>query len=575
MGDDRVNWLRTSVLRQLLLLFFCILLPLSVISLMSLSHINLQLREEILESARTSANDLASRLDNQLANSQELAGTVNMQVRTNRLSNPKYSYDLYEWVSDVNFVRDLLTNIKQSNPLLSNVRIYLPLNHLILNANGYPNGSVQRMSETKYEELRELQSQTGGVMRLNGAAVLLHYASLTNSVSISEIEISPKELFNYLHNNAGNGTAEFSLYLMSDESFLRDPTRSELSDSIEANALSVEGGSFIETEDCFLFASRLSYSGLMLYQAIPTDALFRSQDTSTVFYTLFLVMIFVCVIVFFAGAYRLIHRPMHQLITAFDEIERGNFAVRVHSSEAKDFGYLYDGFNRMAGNLGALILQDYQQKLLLQKAELKQLQAQINPHFLYNSFFMLHRMINMDMQEESKEVAKLLGGYFQYITNTNADTVPLSDEYDHAVIYANIQRKRFEGRIDVEIEPLPEDYRNMMVPKLILQPLLENAYNYGMDSKLNGGYLRMWFMQTPERLSVTIEDNGADLTDEKLAAIQQSFAIYEQGAAEVTGLINILRRLQIYYEREDVMTVKRSELGGFSVTIHIYRDKGE
>ena len=89
----------------------------------------------------------------------------------------------------------------------------------------------------------------------------------------------------------------------------------------------------------------------------------------------------------------MVHKPLSKLTDAFDEVEHGNFQVQIIQTGNDDFAYLYHAFNNMALKLSRLIERDYNQKLLLQKAEMKQLQAQINPHFLYNTFIMLQRMI--------------------------------------------------------------------------------------------------------------------------------------------------------------------------------------
>ena len=135
-------------------------------------------------------------------------------------------------------------------------------------------------------------------------------------------------------------------------------------------------------------------------------------NTTPVLVLLFLLFVFGACILFFIGVYRLIHKPLYQFTTAFEELENGNFSVTINDTHSADFAYLFQAFNNMTSKLSRLIEQDYHQKMLLQKAELKQLQAQINPHFLYNSFFMLQRMIKMGLSEESQEMASALGNIF-------------------------------------------------------------------------------------------------------------------------------------------------------------------
>lgn len=132
--------------------------------------------------------------------------------------------------------------------------------------------------------------------------------------------------------------------------------------------------------------------------------------------------------------------------------------------------------NDMEDRLSRLIEEVYVQKNLTQKAQLKQLQAQINPHFLYNSFFTLSRRIKRQDYDNAEEFARHLGNYFKYLTRDGSDFIALRQEVEHAKSYATIQQARFSSRVRVCFEQLPDSCSGLMVPRLILQPLLENSF---------------------------------------------------------------------------------------------------
>lgn len=285
----------------------------------------------------------------------------------------------------------------------------------------------------------------------------------------------------------------------------------------------------------------------------------------------------ISVLIFFVGVINIIHRPLNKLVNAFLTVETGDLNIRIHETSKSEFSYLYSGFNDMADHLENLIDEVYNQKMMLQKAEFKQLQAQINPHFLYNSFFMLQRMIQKNMQEESLEMAKGLGIYFKYITKNNSDCVLLKDEYQHAKIYSNIQAMRFEGRIETSFGELPDAYAAFAVPRLILQPIIENAYNYGLENKYCDGLLMVSFHTQDNGLSIVIEDNGDELTDEKLSQLSDKLkmtAVFED-SAEITGLINIFRRIHSFYKNSSTLILSRSDIGGLKVTIFLSNENEE
>lgn len=321
--------------------------------------------------------------------------------------------------------------------------------------------------------------------------------------------------------------------------------------------------------DYYVFSYKIPSLSAQYIRLIPTDSLLKNIHTAPVLIVLFFLFVFGACILFFIGVYRLIHKPLHQFTTAFEELEKGNFSVTIDDTSSADFAYLFRSFNTMTSKLNRLIEQDYNQKMLLQKAELKQLQAQINPHFLYNSFFMLQRMIKMELSEESQEMASALGKYFRYLTRNSMDNVTLETEYEHAKTYAYIQGLRFAGRIQIEFEDLPAEYKNLPVPKLILQPLLENAFNYGLNNKMENGLLKIHFLHSEESLTIIVEDNGEELTDELLQSLEEKLNTAKDTSTdyEMTGLLNIQRRLAIFSDYTYSLNISRSDMGGLCVSI--------
>ena len=161
----------------------------------------------------------------------------------------------------------------------------------------------------------------------------------------------------------------------------------------------------------------------------------------------------------------------------------------------------------MAHILDNLIHKVYEQKILTQRAELKQLQSQINPHFLYNRFFNIYRLAKDEDCENIVLFSKYLGNYYQYITRNAASEVPLSAEYEHAVNYCSIQKFRFDGRLEIRLSPLPEAFRSLKVPRMIIQPILENAFEHGLN-QVPSPSLCLNIFQEDDALILSVENNG-------------------------------------------------------------------
>lgn len=276
---------------------------------------------------------------------------------------------------------------------------------------------------------------------------------------------------------------------------------------------------------------------------------------------------------FALSTYKFIHKPMLTLVKSFRRIEHGDLSIHIAHESKDEFRYLYGRFNQMVDNLRSLIDQVYKQKIMAQRAELKQLQSQINPHFLYNSFFILNTMAKMGDTERIEQFTTLLGEYFEFVTRNASDLVALEQEIHHARMYAEIQELRFSRRIQVRFDPLPDELRSLPVPRLIVQPIIENAFKHSLEKKVKNGLIVVRFEKAGGQVHIIVEDNGDRLTDAVLKQIRKSL-YEEQDQAETTGMVNIHRRIRITFGEDNGLRTERSELGGLSVTI-LLADGGE
>lgn len=265
-----------------------------------------------------------------------------------------------------------------------------------------------------------------------------------------------------------------------------------------------------------------------------------------------------------------VHEPLRILVQAFERMKEGNLKEHIYHTNNDEFSYLYQAFNDMGDRLDQMINEVYIQQNLVQKAQLKQLQAQINPHFLYNSFFILSRRIKRQDFESAERMASHLGDYFKYLTRDGADFIPLRQEVEHAVSYAAIQQERFSGRIKVQFGKLPDAYEGVLVPRLILQPLLENSFGHGLEDKMSDGILQVSFQTETGKVLILVEDNG-EASEEVIEKMQASLCAAEP--KEVTGIINIHRRLQMYFHGNGGLRVTKSGMGGAAITIYIPADE--
>ncbi|WP_336790407.1 sensor histidine kinase [Paenibacillus sp. MMO-177] len=277
-----------------------------------------------------------------------------------------------------------------------------------------------------------------------------------------------------------------------------------------------------------------------------------------------------CAIVIYAfSTYKFVHKPLLLLVQSFRKMEGGALDIHIDHEKKDEFGYLYNRFNQMISKLQTLIDQDFKQTMMMQKAELKQLQSQIKPHFLYNSFFILNSLAKTGDLERVELFTNMLGEYYRFITRNGEDNVLLAEEARHSRMYTEIQKLRFSRRIKVEFDELPKDMERIRVPRLIIQPIIENAYEHSLEKMTNEGLLRVSFGMDQEEARVIVENNGDHpLGDERLEMLQARLDSKGE-SGEMTGMINIHRRIMLTYGEGSGLYLSRSELNGMKVEIRI------
>ncbi|MFD2333431.1 sensor histidine kinase [Cohnella sp. GCM10020058] len=319
-----------------------------------------------------------------------------------------------------------------------------------------------------------------------------------------------------------------------------------------------------------------SYSAslkMTLLSFIPERAVLGTLDQYRVYLWLISAVALVVIVVFSYYMYRLIHRPLSKLVRAFGKVETGDLQVAFVSNRSDEFQYLFDRFNGMVARLNTLIFEVYEQKISAQASELKQLQSQINPHFLYNSFYLLYRMTKAHDYDNATRFTKYLGDYFQYMTRTGSQEVTLANELSHARVFADIQSIRFGNRIAFRMQDLPAKFADVVVPRLILQPVVENVYQHGFSEGHEGRFLSVEFEEKETdaglpTLAIVFEDNGKGMDDETLDKWQALLG----GASrpeETTGMYNVHRRLSLWFGADGGVEIAQREGGGLRVSVRI------
>ena len=264
-----------------------------------------------------------------------------------------------------------------------------------------------------------------------------------------------------------------------------------------------------------------------------------------------------------------ITRPIKKLMSNIALVEKGQFD-NLQAVESRDeIGHLASRFNRMSAELKQLVERIQKGEGEKAAAEIRALQSQINPHFLYNTLGSVKWIASIQKADKIADMTDALIAMLRYAAKHEGSIVPLRDEFANLENYMTIQNVRYYNRIRLRCEA-KDDLLDRRVPKMILQPLVENAIFHGLAEKEEGGEIVIRVDQLPSQISIEISDNGIGMDDETLQAVQTALRRHEVGSEDETGgigLANIRRRLQLHYGRQyDIRCT--SELGeGTSFTL--------
>ncbi len=241
---------------------------------------------------------------------------------------------------------------------------------------------------------------------------------------------------------------------------------------------------------------------------------------------------------------RAITDPLRRLTSTMEAVEQGDFSVRSDVSANNEVGQLSETFNHMIATIQDLMAEQLRNEEQKRQDDWKLLQAQIKPHFIYNTLDSIIWMSHAGRNEEVVEMTSALAQLLRNSIGTGKDIIPLDEELKHVESYLVIQKLRYREKLRFELDIDPQT-RQYLLPRLVLQPLVENAIYHGIKVKEHGGTVRVSSMLDEDKLLITVEDDGVGMTEEQLAHI------YDQKESDETsskiGVYNVVERLHIYF----------------------------
>jgi len=308
------------------------------------------------------------------------------------------------------------------------------------------------------------------------------------------------------------------------------------------------------------------YTGWTVVGVSYLDELFYNRSELEYYFAMIAIAcLFVSVIISYFISVR-ISRPIEVLRRSMQAIERGNFDIDIAVNSTDEVNSLAQDFNIAIRQIKALIAQNTQAQEQKRRHELKALQAQINPHFLYNTLDSIIWMIECGESEDAIVMTSTLARFFRLGISQGGDIITVQDEIDHLNCYLTIQKMRYKDKLDflVDVDPQICAYRTL---KLLIQPLVENAIYHGLKTQERKGMLRVVGDKEGDDLVFKVIDNGTGMTDQELSELYTARPT-SKGSGGI-GVNNVRERIQLYFGASYGVTFESVKGEGTVVTIRL------
>ena len=424
-----------------------------------------------------------------------------------------------------------------------------------------------------HEDIQWIVSDEGSLVADNmgnavlSAARLLPLSSTGQPCGIVVVEVRQSYLKQIFDKKLGESGTIFLMSARSNIALLPAAASDEIvSDAVNQIRRTDRKAATISLHDRVIFYVPLSLSewtaiGVVMKQSLRGD----SQEILTLF--VITVLMTLLLTIFVSGSladYEL--RPIRRIQTYIKDMENGEFGKPLPSMRSDEIGSLAENTQEMSEKIGELLETVKTEQKRMRTAEFKALQAQINPHFLYNSLDSINWLVRKGNTEKATEMISALTTFFRIGLSKGRDIITVREELEHVRSYLVIQKIRYENQFEYSFYVDPET-ENYFVPKLMLQPLVENALYHGIKLCDRKCILMIQVLSHRDRIEIEVLDNGAGMDAETLESVRKAMEHKGENRANSYGVVNVNDRIQILAGREYGLRLTSEKGGGTSARI--------
>lgn len=572
-----------NIKQKLLLSYFIlIIIPLTAISFLSYTRSSTIIEKHMMEISREAMVQTNSFLTYKLKKAQETSSVLMMNNDVQEiLKRDKAIYDIGQQIDDMKILEDFIRSLEINRDIFK-IRLYVRDNLVYSNQRINFFNIDKIKNERWYKQAMSLKGQVlwrptysfkyVGLDKVNIISVvrlIRDLNNINNVIGLVSIDILEKDINSII--TTAKFTQKGSTYIVDKNDNLVSQAGNNIKQLKIVNGFEKSNSDIIwkqgilNEKKVLVGSKEIDKTGWKLVSAIPVEE-FLSVDINLRNYIL-LMMVIIGTLTYLIAYYisNSNTRRINQLVNNMRKVQEGDLDVEVPVDSTDEIGELEEDFNFMINRIKKLADEKYKMGLDVKNAELKALQAQINPHFLYNTLDLLNWMaLDYDAIEIS-DILTTLARFYKLSLSKGKDYVTIETELQHVQIYVGIQNRRYKDRIKLIIDVDKEIY-DYYILKIILQPLVENAILHGvMEKKNKPGIIKIIGYKDNNNVIIKIKDNGKGMSSEKLENIFNEESKDEHGY----GVRNINERLKLNYGNNSGLSYKSQLEVGTIVTIKI------
>lgn len=405
----------------------------------------------------------------------------------------------------------------------------------------------------------------------NSVQVLKQIKHLTNLNSLGYIRVAlKKELFNRMVRGvdfASDGSIiildKGNEIVVGQELFDKEVADEILLDILEHNRTKIDGNNYI------IVQSVSKTTGWKTIGLLPLSVIQKEARPVQIFVFILTVFIVLLSLLISKLVSKTIADPIHEVVVALEDFSAGNLDKQIEAERKDEIGKLQKQFNDMSKQISVLIEQNYNTQILLKESEFKALQAQINPHFLYNTLDTINWLARKESMETISKMVSAISNLMRISISNKKKFITLEEEIDYIRQYLFIQEVRYKNKLKTTIE-IDNEILSQIIPKLILQPIIENAVVHGIEKSKHKGEVKVIGERIFDTVRFTISDTGVGMDKKTLGTILDDDTVSDQvDSHSHIGLRTVHQRLKYLYGEQQKMIIDSLSGKGTIVIIEI------